>query len=341
VLARALVLAVAALALLAAPAFAGSASVSGSTITFNAGMGEKNQLTISYDAGFSEYRFTDTGAKPTGGSGCGALENEIECGAAGITAIVVYLRDGDDVFTQSTIPLAPAVQGGDGNDSLSGPGILDGGAGGDTLVADDGGSTLFGGDGNDRLLGGAADDTMDGGPGDDILIGGEGANSMLGGLGLDRVDAGGDATDKIDCEGRDDTIIRGADPTDQLVGCAGKPRVTVSAPRERAARFLSRGLGFSVACSEPCSVRWQAGLNAATRKLVHRSARSFARHAFAVDKDGFDDPLTGVQRFTARLTDSRTRKALKGVRRFGLTLVVTAVGRAGGTTTVTKAVRIG
>ena len=58
----------------------------------NAGSGEKNTLSISYDASLNEYRLVDTTAPVSGGPGCGAIDDEIDCGAAGVTAIVIYLR---------------------------------------------------------------------------------------------------------------------------------------------------------------------------------------------------------------------------------------------------------
>jgi hypothetical protein len=340
VLARALGLGIAGLLVAASPALAGSATVNGFTLTFNAGVGEKNTLSLSYDASLNEYRFVDTTAPVSGGPGCGAIDNEIDCGAAGISAIVVYLRDGADVFTQSPLPLAPAVQGGDGNDTLSGPGILDGGAGDDSLLADPGGSTLFGGDGNDRLVGGDGDDMIDGGPGDDVISGGDGNNQLTGGDGLDRILASPLGTDTIDCQGRDDEIIR-SDPADTLTGCSPAPKVTSAARRVRVARLLRRGLPFSVTCDRPCAVYWELRPDGATRRLIHHAGGWLARQLIPLDKEGFQSPVAGRQQFTAKLTGPATKKALGRLRRFGATLYVKAYARDGRSATATKPLLIG
>ncbi|WP_447763318.1 calcium-binding protein [Sphingopyxis panaciterrae] len=71
------------------------------------------------------------------------------------------------------------VNGGDGNDQITGSTSndqLSGGAGDDIL---------YGTGGNDTLEGGAGDDILDGGGGNDILTGGAGRDTMLGGSGFD------------------------------------------------------------------------------------------------------------------------------------------------------------
>jgi Ca2+-binding RTX toxin-like protein len=61
------------------------------------------------------------------------------------------------------------IQGGDGADTLTG-GLLDGGAGGDSLTGTAQADTLDGGDGDDTIFGGVATDTLIGGPGDHDLV---------------------------------------------------------------------------------------------------------------------------------------------------------------------------
>jgi Ca2+-binding RTX toxin-like protein len=122
-----------------------------------------------------------------------------------------------------------AVQGGVGNDSLTGDAgyqLLSGYYGNDTLLGGAGADRLFGwsgaapyafnmsgfadddlldggtgndflrGDfGSDTLLGGADNDTLDGGTGNDVLDGGNGNDSLDGGLGSDTLNGGtGDDT---------------------------------------------------------------------------------------------------------------------------------------------------
>jgi hypothetical protein len=323
----------------ASAASAGSASVTNGTLTFNAAPGEKNTLNVSYDASLNEYRLTDTSAPVRGGSGCGAIDDEIDCAAARVVAIVVFLNDNDDVFTQGPLSVIPAVQGGDGNDRLTGSGILEGEAGDDTLMADDNGATLVGGDGNDRLVGRAAGDVIDGGPGDDVLIGGDGDDRLVGGLGLDRVNAGYEGANAVDCQGRDDDIVRFFDSDETFSGCGGPPNVTAGVRRERMKRFLAQGLPLTVTCDEPCSLRWQVALDRPTQRIV-RGSRWVARHVYAVDEDGFDTPAAGPQRFTVTVPTARVRR-LARVRSMKLTIRIQAMSRSGRTRSVSQQVAIG
>lgn len=82
------------------------------------------------------------------------------------------------------------VNGNGGNDIISAvAGVeaaikftLDGGAGDDTLSGD---GTLLGGDGNDTLTGGAGNNVIDGGAGNDLINGNGGNDTLIGGLGDD------------------------------------------------------------------------------------------------------------------------------------------------------------
>lgn len=67
----------------------------------------------------------------------------------------------------------------------TGPVLLRGLAGNDTLFGSALDDQLFGGDGNDILRGNAGNDTLVGGDGSDNLTGGAGGDSMLGGAGSD------------------------------------------------------------------------------------------------------------------------------------------------------------
>ncbi|WP_305072118.1 calcium-binding protein [Microvirga puerhi] len=86
--------------------------------------------------------------------------------------------------------------GTDGNDVISGGGLLAGGAGNDTLN---------GGSGDDMLNGGTGNDRLDGGAGNDVLDGGTGADTMAGGAGDDTyyVDSVNDVVFELGNEGTD------------------------------------------------------------------------------------------------------------------------------------------
>jgi Ca2+-binding RTX toxin-like protein len=135
-----------------------------------------------------------------------------------------------------------SVQGGSGNDQLSGrpgPDTLDGGRGADRVEGGDGDDVLSGGaedGGADRLLGGsgadalqgdAGADALTGGPGGDTLAGGggsdtiageEGADSVTGGTGLDSI-SGGLGDDTLDGS---QPVLVGADGADRIAGDAGE-----------------------------------------------------------------------------------------------------------------------
>ncbi|MCZ8375765.1 MAG: Hint domain-containing protein [Beijerinckiaceae bacterium] len=81
-----------------------------------------------------------------------------------------------------------------GNDFLTGGGIVDGQAGDDIIIGGAGADILSGGLGNDILSGGGGADILNGGRGADILLGGGGADILDGGAGSDILTggAGGD-----------------------------------------------------------------------------------------------------------------------------------------------------
>jgi Ca2+-binding RTX toxin-like protein len=89
-----------------------------------------------------------------------------------LDGIVINAQDGDDVVTvDENITLSAWVDGGAGNDQITGGG------------------------GNDVLIGGAGNDQITGGGGRDILIGGTGADRLVGSAGDDILIAGSTAYD--------------------------------------------------------------------------------------------------------------------------------------------------
>ena len=85
------------------------------------------------------------------------------------------------------------LQGGPGNDRITGGYLadsLDGGDGDDTLNAGAGNDSLQGGAGNDSLSGGDGDDLIQGGSGDDTLDGLAGADALYGNAGNDTLSGG-------------------------------------------------------------------------------------------------------------------------------------------------------
>jgi Ca2+-binding RTX toxin-like protein len=125
------------------------------------------------------------------------------------------------------------VSGGDGIDTISASTLLvpvqiDGGAGNDTLT---------GGRVNDLLLGGEGNDRLTGGPGDDSILGGAGNDTVIAGIGNDFV-RGGVGRDTLNGDGGNDVLCGEAD-ADRLLGGAGRDLLLGGA----AADYLSGGYG--------------------------------------------------------------------------------------------------
>src|SRR6056297_2048767 len=104
------------------------------------------------------------------------------------------------------------VQGGEGDDVLTGSGGVDwvnGGLGDDSISGGSGDDKLKGGWGNDRVDGGSGDDRVTGDWGDDILFGGSGDDTIFGGDGSDSL-FGGDGNDRLVASGQKDFLAGGA-----------------------------------------------------------------------------------------------------------------------------------
>src|SRR5262245_29214895 len=115
------------------------------------------------------------------------------------------------------------------NDALSFLGItligiaaIDGGGGNDTITGSAVADTILGNLGNDVLAGGAGNDTLDGGEGADWLKGGLGADTLIGGAGSDTLDGGaGSDTYQVGLgHGFDTYADTGASGTDRIVAVA-------------------------------------------------------------------------------------------------------------------------
>jgi Ca2+-binding RTX toxin-like protein len=199
-LGRAVAAVILALAALATPAGASTLSASGSTLVYNAGLLEVNDLTVSRQG--SSYVFAEGGGV-TVDDFCGAPTSSSSgsCDAAGVTEIDIFLQDAGDSLT-----IDNSVAAG-GQPTI----VAEGGSGGDTLNGGNGPESLCGGADNDALNGGGGNDrldfpctdpqedqtlgidTLNGQAGDDQLNGGperspEEADTLIGGDGVDTAD---------------------------------------------------------------------------------------------------------------------------------------------------------
>ena len=163
------------MALVAAPgATASSVTVTGSNSVRAAETGsETNRIAVSYDGATNSYTVRDTAANLTPAGICTAVDaHTATCPGAGIKTISVDTDARDD-----TILMGPSIpstvignlDGGPGNDTVTGHGTLDGGSGNDTVL----GSPIA-----DTLRGGSGRDALDGGNGPDDIAGGSGTDSL-------------------------------------------------------------------------------------------------------------------------------------------------------------------
>ena len=122
--------------------------------------------------------------------------NPLTFDESAITEIQVRTRGGSDiVLTSSNVTKTMTIDGGGGNDLLTGGGgrnLILGGSGNDILYGGGGDDVLLGGTGNDDLFGGSGNDVLVGGDGNDILSGGSGRDVLIGSEDGDWLDGGTD-----------------------------------------------------------------------------------------------------------------------------------------------------
>jgi Ca2+-binding RTX toxin-like protein len=162
-----------------AGAAAGTAGVTGSTLTFQAGPQTVNDLRLvnaprqTSNIGLAETSPTPiqaaTGCVQSSWDGVPGTPFSVLCAIAPIRRIVVLLGDESDVQTvlsPDTMRLPLRVNAGTGNDTLGG------GAGPDVLIGGPGTNIARGQDGNDRLLmrNGVRDGLIDCGTGIDTAV---------------------------------------------------------------------------------------------------------------------------------------------------------------------------
>ena len=147
-----------------------------------------------------------------------------------------YGTNANDILTGEDL------QGFEGDDTLTGTGVLLGGDGNDTITLTDEDSEAHGGNGNDILyaddiedsilIGGIGNDTLTGYAGDDDLYGQEGNDTLYGGSGIDHI-YGGNGEDTIYGEDGNDfiegnngaDIINGGDGADNISGGNGNDQI--------------------------------------------------------------------------------------------------------------------
>jgi Ca2+-binding RTX toxin-like protein len=135
-----------------------------------------------------------------------------------------------DITLEANVPGA-FVDGGAGGDTIvalnAGDDTLHGGAGKDSLVGGSGNNRLKGGAGNNTIMAGSGNDTIHGtgtndsligGPGNDLIFGGPGRDTILANIGLDT------GSDTIVCGTGSESVV--AAPMDSVTGSTGSDTVT-------------------------------------------------------------------------------------------------------------------
>jgi Ca2+-binding RTX toxin-like protein len=184
---------------LPATASAGTVTVSGGVLTFDAAPGEQNYVITDATndcAGIAApcLKVSDsyTLSPPAGCARPGFFDSVIVCPQP--SSMVAHLGDYDDTFLD-----------------WAGPSQIDGGAGADNLFGNGGADQLAGGLGNDDLVGGPGNDAIDGGAGNDLLEMQPGGYSVMQDAGpddtagSDRLHGGGD-TDTLGYVARTDPL---------------------------------------------------------------------------------------------------------------------------------------
>jgi hypothetical protein len=184
-----------ALAALAAPssALAASASVSGGVLTYQAGAGESNQVTLGYSGGSTTV--SDPGAIIEAGPGCSLSSAGHKAACDGAFSVVATLSDRNDSAVSVMLFTPVTVDGGEGDDSLTGSSTAD------TFLGGSGADTISGGWGSDTLTGGDGIDSVDGSYGNDKLFLRDGAvDTAECGSGTDSGERDADEAVSPDCE---------------------------------------------------------------------------------------------------------------------------------------------
>ena len=161
---------------LAPQAVASTVTVTGgNTVRVLESGSEVNRVAVTYDAGMDLYDIVDSAANLTPNGTCTAVNaHTATCPGAGIKTISVDTDAQNDSITMdlNTIPstVLGSLDGGSGDDTVSGHGTLTGDTGKDLIT----GSALA-----DNVRGSSGNDTIDAGAGPDDILGGSNTDTLV------------------------------------------------------------------------------------------------------------------------------------------------------------------
>ena len=273
--APALACAAIAAAVLAPGALASTAAIQNANrVSVSATGSEKNQIQVSFDSVLDLYTVVDAAGVTASGMTCTEVDpNTVTCPGAGIASLRVTASGGDDLVTvvRAGWPatIEADLEGGNGDDRISGAGAMDsanGGSGRDTVDGGPGADDVHGGNGIDAAfygdrttpliitVGAKNDDdgnevdttgtsrdtvrgdieTVAGGSAADIIIGdGSSGETLFGGDGADVLFGGRGADTLLGFTG--DDFLSGDNGDDVLRGSAGADRLLGGSDDDRLA----------------------------------------------------------------------------------------------------------
>jgi Ca2+-binding RTX toxin-like protein len=171
----------------------------------------------SYDHGVSNYyRNPVADTYLTGNAGNDRIE-----GAGTLAG-----AEGDDTLYVGSYDTSSQLYGGPGKDRLVAPfgagtrNVLEGGTGDDSISGEGGRDTIHGGEGNDGLEGRSGDDSLYGDSGNDHMYGNAGQDVLFGGTGDDKL-YGNENPDYLNGESGNDRLFGGRG-ADFILGGTGK-----------------------------------------------------------------------------------------------------------------------
>jgi Ca2+-binding RTX toxin-like protein len=218
----------------------------GGNLTYTAGTGIRNSLTVSVNNG--SMVFADNGetiaVSGAGAGGWTGSATKVVGGPVGsVTSVTIHLGDKNDALSLFGVTTTGNLDGGLGADRLTITADSDIALSNTGLTVTGNPALLLAGFESAKLTGGAGNNTLDasaftlgpvtlqGGGGNDVLIGGSGSDSLDGGAGFDRVTATGNVNftltaTKLTGVGTDSLVgIEAA----QLAGGAGNNQLNASA----------------------------------------------------------------------------------------------------------------
>lgn len=208
------------------------------TIVVTGAPGERNDILVNRDSGFTEglYQIDDQNNELVAGPGCKRKKRQpfnsdepkiVLCETGNVVAVRVVLGDGDDSVSVKKLEgpvITDVVDAGDGNDRIDGgdgPSVVDAGAGSDNINTRAGDDQIGGGPDNDEITGGPGSDTIGGDGGNDIVRGYAQPGTLE--IGVVTRFRGGEINRLSGGDGND--TVEGDNGPDEIAGDAGADRL--------------------------------------------------------------------------------------------------------------------